>query len=96
MFLGKSKPLMTSQKKSKLDHFLWFMENYLPQKKNRFLPKKSRLDTLEAEIIYQIQKFDLVRYKFLKPKQTNKKVSLTFGSWALPFIKLLKRIGLLY
>ena len=35
MFLGKSKQLKQSPKKSTLDQVLWFVENYLPNKKHQ-------------------------------------------------------------
>ena len=94
MFLGKSKQLKVSPKKSKLDKVLWFVENYLPQKKDRATRKELRLDTLEAGTINQIQRLLSVRSKSLTPTATNTKVSVTLGSWALPYLKLLKQIGL--
>ena len=94
MFQGKSNQLKKYPKKSTLDQVLWFVENYLPNKKNRAHRKELRLDTLEAETINQIQKLASVRSKSLTPEQTNIKVSFTFGKWALPYLKLLKQIGL--
>ena len=90
--LNKSK---TYQKKSTLDQVLWFVENYLPNKKHRATRKELRLDTLEADTINQIQKFASVRSKSLTPTATNTKVSFTVGNWALPYLKLLKQVGLL-
>ena len=90
--LNKSK---TYQKKSTLDQVLWFVENYLPNKKHRATRKELRLDTLETDIINKIQKFASVRSKSLTPTATNTKVSFTVGNWALPYLKLLKQIGLL-
>ncbi len=94
MFLDKSKQLKTYQKKSTLDHILWFVENYLPQKKDRATRKELLLDTLEAGTINQIQKLASVRSKSLIPEPTNTTVSFTFGRWALSYLKLLKQIGL--
>ena len=94
MFLGKSKKLKSSQNKSILDHVLWFMENYLPQKKDQASRKELHLDNLEAVTINQIQKLASVRSKTLTPKPPNTIVSFSFGSWALPYLKLLKQIGL--
>ena len=94
MFKGKSNKLKKYPKKSTLDQVLWFVENYLPNKKHRATRKELRLDTLEAETINQIQKLASVRSKSLTPEQTNMKVSFTFGKWALPYLKLLKQIGL--
>ena len=95
MLQKKSKQLKQSPKKSTLDQVLWFVENYLPNKEHRATRKELRLDTLETEIINQIQKFASVHSKSLTPTATNTKVSFTVGNWALPYLKLLKQIGLL-
>ena len=39
MFKKKYKQFNNSPNKSKLDQFLWFIENYLPQKKDRGVKK---------------------------------------------------------
>ena len=93
MFQGKSNKSKTYPKKSTLDHVLWFVENYLPNKKHRATRKELRLDTLETQTIKQIQKLASVRSKSLTPELTNTKVSFTFEKWALPYLKLLKQIG---
>ncbi len=90
--LNKSK---TYQKKSTLDQVLWFVENYLPNKKYRATRKELRLDTLEADTINLIQKLASARTKSSTPVPTNTKVSFTVGNWALPYLNLLKRTGLL-
>ena len=95
MFQGKSNQLKKYPKKSTLDQVLWFVENYLPNKNHRANRKELRLDILEAETINQIQKLASVRSKSFTPEQTNMKVSFTFGKWALPYLKLLKQIGLI-
>jgi len=95
MFTGNSKPLKVSRKKSVLDHILWFIENYLPNKKYRATRKELSLDNLEVETIKQIKKFASTRSKSLNPNKTNKKISFTAGNWALPYLKFLKRIGLI-
>ncbi len=51
MFLEKSKQLKVSPKKLILDHVLWFVENYLPNKKYRAIPHKLHLDTLEEYFV---------------------------------------------
>ena len=94
MFLEKSNQFKVSPKKSKLDQVLWFVENYLPQKKARATRNELRLDTLEAGTIYQIQRLASRRSKSLTPTATNTKLSVTLGSWALPCLKFLKQIGL--
>lgn len=95
MFQKNPKQFKVSQKKSKLDQVLWFVENYLPKKKHRANRKELRQDTLKAETIKQIQRFAPRRSKLLTPKQRNNKVSFTVGTWALPYLNLLKRTGLL-
>ena len=44
MFKKKNKQFNNSSKKSKLDQVLWFIENYLPQKKDRGVKKKLYMD----------------------------------------------------
>ena len=95
MLQKKSKQLKQSPKKSTLDQVLWFVENYLPNKKHRATRKELRLDTLEAETINLIQKLASARSKSSTPEPTNTKVSFTVGNWALPYLNLLKRTGLL-
>ena len=41
MFKKKYKQIKTSPNKSKFDQVLWFIENFLPQKKNRDVQKNS-------------------------------------------------------
>ena len=95
MFQKKSAKLKQSPSKSTLDQVLWFVENYLPQKKNRASRKEFPLETLEASTINRIQKFASVRSKSLTEDLTNTKVTFTIGNWALPYLNLLKRTGLL-
>ena len=40
MLKQKNKQIKTAPNKSNLDQVLWFIENYLPQKKNRCVQKK--------------------------------------------------------
>ena len=49
MFKKKNKRIQTSPNKSILDQVLWFIENYLPQKKDRDVQKKLYMENLEAE-----------------------------------------------
>ena len=46
MFKKKNKQIKTSPNKSNLDQVLWFIENYLPQKKDRGVQKKLYMDCL--------------------------------------------------
>ena len=94
MFKKKYKQFDNSTNKSKLDQVLWFIENYLPQKKDRGVQKKSFMDNLEAETINKFSKLASIRYKTLLPNTKNKTISFTFGNWALPYLKLLKTIGI--
>ena len=80
--------------KSKLDQVLWFIENYLPQKKDRDVQKKLYIDNLEAETIKKFSKLISVRSRTLFPTTKNTTISFTFGNWALPYLKLLKKIGI--
>ena len=94
MFQKKYKQLNESPNKSKLDQVLWFIENYLPQKKNRGFQKKVFMNNLEAETIKQFSKLASKRTKTLFPTKKNMTLSFTFGDWALPYLKLLKKIGI--
>ena len=94
MFKDKSKEFKVLTNKSKLDKVLWFIENYLPQKKDRGIRKKLNMDNLEAGTIQQFSKLISIRSKTLFPSTKNTTISFTFGNWALPYIQLLKKIGI--
>ena len=94
MFKRKNKQIKTSPNKSNLDQVLWFIENYLPQKKDRGVRKKLYMDNLEAETIKIFSKLASTHTKKLLPTTKNTTISFTFGNWALPYLKLLKKIGL--
>jgi len=94
MFKKKNKQIKTSPNKSNLDKVLWFIENYLPQKKDRVVQKKLYMDNLEAETIKIFSKLASTRSKTLLPTIKNTTISFTFGNWALPYLNLLKKIGI--
>ncbi len=94
MFKKKKKQIKTSPNKSNLDQVLWFIENYLPQKRDRGVQKKLYMDNLEAETIKIFSKLASTSSKILLPTTKNTTISFTFGNWALPFLKLLKKIGI--
>ena len=94
LFKKKYKQFKSSPNKSNLDIVLWFIENYLPQKKYRGVQKKLNIDNLEAETIKQFSKLASQRSKTLFPIKKNTTLSFTFGNWALPYLNLLKKIGL--
>ena len=94
MFKKKHKGFNNLPNKSKLDQVLWFIENYLPQKKNRGFQKKLYMDNLEAETIKKFSKLASIRSKTLFPTTKNTTISFTFGNWVLPYLKLLKKIGI--
>ena len=94
MFKKKNKQIKTSPNQSNLDQVLWFIENYLPQKKDRVVKEKLYMDNLEAEAIKKFSKLASICSKTILPTTKNKKISFTFGNWALPYLKLLKKIGL--
>ena len=93
MFKKKNKQIKTSPNKSNLDQVLWFIENYLPQKKDRGVQKKLYMDNIEAETIKIFSKLASTRSKTLLPTK-NTTISFTFGNWALPYLKLLKKVGI--
>ena len=90
----KKKQIKTSPNKSNLDQVLWFIENYLPQKKDRGVQKKLYIDNLEADTIKIFSKLASTRFKILLPTTKNTTISFTFGNWALPYLKLLQKIGI--
>ena len=94
LFKKKYKQFKSSPNKSNVDQVLWFIENFLPQKKNRGVQKNLYMDNLEAETIKRFSKLASIRSKTLLPNTKNKTISFTFGNWALPYLKLLKKIGL--
>jgi len=94
MFKKKNKQIKTSPNKSNLEQVLWFIENYLPQKKDRGVQKKLYMDNLEVETIKIFSKLVSTRSKTLFPTTKNTTISFTFGNWALPYLKLLKKIGI--
>ena len=94
MFKKKHKRFNKLPNKSKLDQVLWFIENYLPQKKNRGVQKKLYMDNLEAETIKKFSNLTSMRSKTLLPTTKQTIISFTFGNWALPYLKLLKKIGI--
>ena len=94
MLKKKYKQFNDAHNKSNLDQFLWFIENYLPQKKDRGVQKNFYIDNLEAEAIKQLSKLASLRSKSLLPTTKNRTISFTFGNWALPYLKFLKKIGI--
>ena len=94
MFTKKNKQIKTSQNKSNLDQVLLFIENYLPQKKDRGVQKKLYMDNLEGETIKLFSKLTSSRSKTLLPTTKNTTISFSIGNWALPYLKLLKKIGI--
>ena len=94
MFKKKNKQIKISPNKYYIDQVLQFIENYLPQKKDRGAQKKLYMDNLEAETIKIFSKLVSKRSKTLLPITKNTTISFTFDSWALPYLKLLKKIGL--
>ena len=93
LFKKKYKQFKSSPNKSNLDQVLWFIENFLPKKKDRGVQKKLYMDNLEAETIKKFSKIASIRSKTLLPITKNTTISFTFGKWAVPYLKLLKKIG---
>ena len=93
MFKKKYKQFSNSNNKSKLDQFLWFIENYLPKKKDRGTQKKLYIGDIGEGFIKQFSKLTSLFSKTLLPTKKNTTISFTFGDWALSYLKLLKKIG---
>ena len=90
MFKKKYKQIKNSPNKSNLDQFLWFIENFFPQKKNRSVQKNLYMDNLEAENIKKFSKLVYKLSKIIVPTR-NTTISFTLGNWALPYLKLLRK-----
>ena len=78
-----------------LDNILWFIKNYLPQKKKRSSHAELSLDKFESFTIHKIKKLASYRSKSLKGELSETPLTFTVGNWALPYLNLLKRIKLL-
>tara|TARA_B100000963_G_C22038468_1_gene414352 strand:+ start:61 stop:351 length:291 start_codon:yes stop_codon:yes gene_type:complete len=83
------------QDKTILDNILWFIENFLPQKKKSSSNSKFFLDKFESFTIKKIKKLASNRSKSLGGDLSKTKITFTVGNWALPYLNLLKRIKLL-
>ena len=83
------------QENTLLDNILWFIENYLPQKKKRSSHSKLSLDKYESFTIKKIEKLALNRSRSLQGNLINTTVTFRVGSWALPYLNYLKRIKLI-
>ena len=94
MLKKKYKQFNNMHNKSKLDQVLWLIENYLPQKKDQGVQKKLYIDNLEAKTIKKFSKLTSIFSNTLFSSTKNTTISFTFGNWALPYLKLLKKIGL--
>ena len=94
MLKKKNKQIKISPNKSNLEQVLWFIEKFLPQKKNRVFQKNHYKDNLAAETIKKFSKLASIRSKTLLPTTKNTTISFTFGNWALPYLKFLKKIGI--
>ena len=91
----KSTHTRNYQNKTILDNVLWFIENYLPQKKKRSSHVEPILDKFESFIIHKFKKLASDRSKSLRGDLNSKTLTFTVGNWALPYLNFLKRIKLL-
>ena len=82
------------QNETILDNVLWFIENFLPQKK-KISQGELSLDKFESMTIKKIKKLAYDRSKSLRGDLSNASLTFTVGNWALPYLKFLKRIKLL-
>ena len=80
------------QNETILDNILWLIEKYLPQKKQRSSHAVLRLDKFESMTINKIKKLAYYRSKSLRGDLRNASLTFTFGNWALPYLKFLKRV----
>ena len=83
------------QNETILDNVLWFIENYLPQKKKKSSHAKLSLEKFESMTITKIKKLAYERTQSFRGDLSNASLTFTVGNWALPYLKFLKRIKLL-
>ena len=83
------------QEKTIIDNVLWFIENYLPQKKKRLSSEEYGLENLESDTVSKIKKLAFARSKSFTGDLNTTKVTFTVGNWALPYLNFLKSIKLL-
>ena len=91
----KSDHRKSYKEKTILDSILWFVENYLPQKKKRSSNEVFNLDNFELFTIKKIKKLASSRSKSISGDLSNTKVIFTIGNWALPYLYFLKKIKLI-
>ena len=91
----KKTTITRNQDKRILEGILSLIENYFPQKKKRYSYSEFRLDKFESFIIKYIRKHTSKGYKSLERNLSSTKIIFTIGSWALPYLNLLKRVKLL-
>ena len=90
-FKEKLKKSKVSPNKSNLDQILWFIENYLPQKKIRGVQKKVFMNNLEAGTIKKLSKLASQHSKKFYQTKKNTILSFTLGNWIIPYIKFFKK-----
>ena len=78
-----------------LDNILWFIENYLPQKKKRSSHTEPIINKFELFTVHKIKKLASERSRSLRGDLSNTKITFTVGNWALPYLNFLKRIKFL-
>ena len=91
--MSKKKSTYTNnyQDQTILDSILWFIENYLPQKKKRSSHAEISLDKFESSTNHTIKNLASDSSKVLRGDLSNMTLTLTLGNWALPYLKFLKR-----
>ena len=78
MLKKKYKQFNNSSYKSSLDQILWFIENYLPQKKDRGVQKNLYMDNLEAETFNKFSKLASLIFKTESPFTKNTTIFFNF------------------
>ena len=95
MLQKKSTKIKSYQKRTLLDNFLWFVENYLPQKNKKSLVEDYPLEKLESDTVNKIKKLATDRSKSLRGDSYNSTIIFTVGAWALSYLNFLKTIKLI-
>ena len=95
MIQKKSTHTRNYQYETILNNILWFIENYLPQKKKRLSHAELSLDKFESITIQKIKNLASIRSKSLRGELKNTTLTFTVGNWALPYLNFLKKIKII-
>tara|TARA_B100000674_G_scaffold383202_1_gene326327 strand:- start:321 stop:608 length:288 start_codon:yes stop_codon:yes gene_type:complete len=92
MIINRINKLNHTNNKTIIDHTLFFIENYLPQKKNKAKSKSIKNNILEKKSNKQLFFSDFIGMVLSTPNNS-KKLTITLGKWASPYLNLIRQIA---